>query len=225
MIMDSFKEESSNSDSEEEAPKKVTPRKKNTNSFGAPGGSLRKSNVSLKMSESTQAEEKSKTTSKYSNRKSSVRSSGMGIYGLQEDSVINGVTSQKYHKEAKKFKENFGKIYSQCATISMWNMKYRFISDDAIFKLVEPFGTANPYIADEKSKGKCPCCYRGLGSNGMSKKMVDCQFCGQKVCQECGNRKRPFPKQAIFEGTEKKFGSCCVLCDRKFYMKNKQATQ
>ena len=135
------------------------------------------------MSESTQAEEKSKTASKYSNRKSSSRSSGMGIYGLQEDSVINGVTSQKYHKEAKKFKENFGKAYAQCATISMWNMKYRYISDDPIFKLVEAQGA--PPSVDEKAKGKCPCCYRGLNSSGMSKKMVDCSFCGQKVCQDC----------------------------------------
>ena len=91
MIMDSFtKEESSNSESEEEEAPKKQPRKKNTSSFEGKGGSLRKSNVSLKMSESTQAEDKSKR----SNRKaSSSRSSGMGIYGLQEDSVINGVTS------------------------------------------------------------------------------------------------------------------------------------
>ena len=57
------------------------------------------------------------------------------------------------------------------------------------------------------------------GVTGKNKKLVICQFCGNKTCQDCCSRKRAFPKQPLFEGSRPQMGECCILCDRKFYMK------
>ena len=150
-----------------------------------------------------------------SRNKRSTKSSTIG--GLAEGSVCASIANQTFHKEARKFKDHFGKTYAASAVVRLWSMKYRFISDDPIFDLVEPCPVRDDSLTrNSQAKGKCPCCYRGVNNE---KKMVDCNFCGQKVCQECALRKRAFPKQQIFEGCEPRYGTCCTLCDRKFYMK------
>ena len=60
--------------------------------------------------------------------------------------MVHGIAHQIYQKEAKKFKDYFGKEYSASATISLFGKKYRFISDDPIFTLVDAVDPSNPAV-------------------------------------------------------------------------------
>jgi hypothetical protein len=66
--------------------------------------------------------------------------------GLEEGSVVHGIANQTFQKEAKKFKEFFGKEYSASATVNLFGKKYRFISDDPIFSLVDAVDPNNPAV-------------------------------------------------------------------------------
>jgi len=98
--------------------------------------------------------------------------------GLEEGSVVHGIAHQIFQKEAKKFKDYFGKEYSASATISLFGKKYRFISDDPIFTLVDAVDPNNPAVIKKLKlfdvvQGQCPCCNREMNAS-VTKKMVNC---------------------------------------------------
>ena len=45
--------------------------------------------------------------------------------------------------------------------------------------------------------------------------VVWCQFCGKAACEKCTKKTRPFPNSV-----KKDRGTCCKLCDRKFFIRN-----